>query len=577
MKRLALCTETRFLFVVATLYLAAVGGTAPAFAAWPPDDKHGLLRHLIRVNDEYIRGAMERQSMDAGNVYKGAMFDADSVVSPIGTAQYIQALVCAYVSRESAFYRSEEILVRMEQAAAALVNLQHDDGTIDLLTTNFHSTPDLGFTIFPLALSYTITMKHSHLRYGTFRDRLKHYLLKAGNALAVGGIHTPNHRWVVSAALSWLHSFFPDPRYKARIDQWLAEKIDIDPDGQYHERSTAVYTPITNRSLIDIARNMNYDHVLDAVRRNLDLTFYFVHANGEIATESSRRQDKYLQRNMAGYYFAYNFLALRDKDARYSGMVEYIRNTVPEDHLHYMLPQFVADPGLMEPLPDPTPIPIRYHKHFSYSDMVRIRDGDVDMSVISHNPTFFTFFKGEAALEGVRLSTAFFGKGQFLGEHLEKQGDTYVLTSTLEGPYYQPLPPDKIPAGTDAWTEVPRTERMQSEVQTLRTKILITPRRGKATIRVVVDGPKNLPVTLELGFRSAGGFENVYPKAGIGNAFFPGAGAYVTYRKGDDVIRVGPGIVAHKWTQLRGALPKLQADCVYLTAYAPCDFELTIE
>jgi len=43
------------------------------------------------------------------------------------------------------------------------------------------------------------------------------------------------------------------------------------------------------------------------------------------------------------------------------------------------------------------------------------------------------------------------------------------------------------------------------------------------------------------------------------------------------MIKIGPGKGSHKWTQLRGALPKLQADCLYFTNYAPCEFEFTIE
>jgi hypothetical protein len=406
---------------------------------------------------------------------------------------------------------------------------------------------------------------------------LKQYLLKAGEALSSGGIHTPNHRWVVCAALAWVNSFFPDDKYKRRAEQWLAEKIDIDPDGQYNERSTAVYTPVTNRSLIDVARKMKIDYLYDVVRRNLDLTFYLVHSNGEIVTETSNRQDKYLQRNMSGYYLAYNHMALLDNDGRYSGMVRYIEETVPPSHLVYMLPLFLEDRSLLNPLPQPQPIPTNYHRHFSYSDMVRIRDGIVDMTVITGNPAFFTFFKGDAALEAVRLSSAFFGKGQFQSQKMVKEGNTYILSSVLEGPYYQPLPREKIPADGDAWTKVPRTERTQSEVQKLHTKVEITPENGKATVRISVEGPENLPVTLELGFRTAGEFDNAVPKQGVSGAWIAKDGEYTVYRAGRDSIRVGPGVRTHRWTQLRGALPKLEADCLYFTLYAPGEFEFTIE
>ena len=542
-----------------------------------PDDRMNLQRRLLEINDQLIPAEMARQSLNEAKTYYGALFDADSVVSPIRTAQFLQTLMCSYVSHGSRYYHSPEILNRLTLAAGALLDLQHDDGTIDLLTTNFHSTPDLGFTIFPVAHAYGIMLKNEDLEYGEFPRMVRRYLLKAGDALSVGGIHTPNHRWVVSAALAWIHSFFPDPKYVKRVNQWLAEKIDIDPDGQYNERSTAVYTPVTNRCLLDIARKLKMDYLYDVVRKNLDMTFYFVHSNGEIATESSNRQDKYIRSNMSKYYHAYNFMALHDESEAYSGMVKYITSTVPDSHLHYMLPIFMEDPAQMQDLPPPAPVPDRYHKYFKFSDMVRIRDGEVDMSIITGNSTFFTLFKGQAALEAVRLSAAFFGKGQFSAQTMEKTDDGYILSSTILGPYYQPLPKEKIPNDTDAWTKVPRSERQHSEVQVLTTRVHVKHAGKKAIIRISVDGPENLPVTLEFGFRSGGTLENVVSKDGVEKAYLAINNKYAVYSNGEDTLKIGPGVVEHKWTQLRGALPKLDADCVYFTKYAPCEFEFTIE
>ncbi len=231
----------------------------------------------------------------------------------------------------------------------------------------------------------------------------------------------------------------------------------------------------------------------------------------------------------------------------------------------------------LQDLPEATPPPTSYHQYFKHSDMVRIREAEVDMSILTNNPTFFTFFKGEAALEAVRLSSAFFGKGQFESAQLEKDGETYILSSTIYGPYYQPLPKEKIPKDAEAWSKVPRTEREQSEVQTLHTKIYLTPGINSTSVKVSVDGPKNLPVTLELAFRLGGTIQPVTPKKGVDHTFLIKDGEYATYQKGNDRIKIGPGVGTHKWTQLRGALPKLQADCLYFTKYAPWEFEFTIE
>ena len=138
-------------------------------------------------------------------------------------------------------------------------------------------------------------------------------------------------------------------------------------------------------------------------------------------------------------------------------------------------------------------------------------------------------------------------------------------------------PKDKIPKEGEAWGQVPRTQREQSEIQTLHSKIYITESNGKAKIKISVDGPKNLPVTLELGFRSGGEFTNVAKKHGVDGVFLIKNEEFATYENADDIIKIGKGVVKHKWTQLRGALPKLQADCLYFTNYAPCEFEFTIE
>lgn len=539
--------------------------------------RENLLTGLIRNNDEAVPNVLAHQWTSRDDRYYGAVFNGDSVVNPIGTAGMIQTLMCSYVSPVSKYFHSREILGRMMLAAEGLLNLQHEDGTIDLVSTNFHSTPDLGFAIYPVALAYSIMLQNNQLEYGELGPLLREFMLNAGKALSTGGVHTPNHRWVVSGALAWIHSFFPDPAYKSRILQWLAEKIDIDPDGQYHERSTAVYTPVTNNSLIDIARKMGMDEIYEAVRKNLDMTFYYVRSNGEIATESSNRQDKFLQANMSGYFHAYNFMALLDRNGKYAGMTGYISKTVTTKQLGYMLPYLLEDSSLLNELPEAEALPESYHKHFAYSDIVRIREGNTDMSVITANTTFFTFFKGNAALEAVRLASAFFGRGQFQSTRLEKEGETYILSSVIYGPYYQPLPNERIPKEGESWGLVSRMEREQSEIQTLSVKVYITPQGKKASVRIVVDGPENLPVALELAFREGGTFEGVTPGKGAEQAYLAANGKSFTYTYGKDSIRVGPGKREHNWTQLRGALPKLQAASVYFTAYGPCEFNFTIE
>ena len=48
--------------------------------------------------------------------------------------------------------------------------------------------------------------------------------------------------------------FFPSPKLISRIEVWLNEGIDLDPDGQYSERSVGSYSHICNEMFITMGR-----------------------------------------------------------------------------------------------------------------------------------------------------------------------------------------------------------------------------------------------------------------------------------------------------------------------------------
>ena len=99
---------------------------------------------------------------------------------------------------------------------------------------------------------------------------------------------------------------------------------------------------------------------------------------------------------------------------------------------------------------------------------------------------------------------------------------------------------------------------------------------GVFKITISVSGTDNVPVAVEFAFRKGGRFNDLEAVKGIENAYLAKEDEMIKYTYGSDTITFGPGLREHAWTQLRGALPKLDADCVYMTGFTPFDAVIEI-
>ena len=544
---------------------------ARSYAA-APDTKPSWLLEVIKANDQQIGQIRVYRVKESANPAFGGVKDGEEIPNPQSTADFVRRNACAISCPESTFYRSKELLAETGQAVQYLLKIQHSDGTIDLPATNFHSTPDTGFIVKRLTTAYTLLNRSGTPGLETVLPSLKTFLQRAGEALTVGGIHTPNHRWVVSAALTKLNTLWPDVRYVNRIEQWLAEHIDMDEDGQFNERSTLIYSPLTDRLLITIAKGMNKPELLDYVRRNLAMTLYYIHPNGEVVSDASGRQDKALVGTLEGYYYPARFMALRDKNGELAALCRQIEKTVLLKGV-YFLDYYLEDPTFWSELPADKPLPTNYVKSFPHSGLVRVRRGNWDSTILKTSPVFLTFSKGEAVLQGLRVSASFFGKGQFQTEKIEKQGDSWVLSQSLDGPYYQPIAKEAIdPAGD--WVKMPQANRNKTEVQHYEAKVTIRETSNGMEADIQITGTENVPVSVELIFRAGGTLAGVtkHPTRANSHLLQSDSGSYTVQ---NDTITFGPGKALHKGVVLRGALPPMDAPTVYLTGFTP--FQHTIK
>ncbi len=529
---------------------------------------------LNYYSDQYAETVMPRQMLDRTHDDFGGFPDQYDIYYPNYTAGVIERLTTVYASDRSSLFLNDTVLQQLQNAITFMLNHQHPDGTIDLLSTNFHSTPDLAFAIEPIARSFKILTQQGKQETQEVRDLMQTFLKRGGEALVVGGVHTPNHRWVVSMALSRLYDLFGDDRYVQRIDQWLDEGIDIDAEGQFTERSTGIYSPLTDRCFITIARLLDRPDLLDPVRKNLDMSMYYLHPNGEVVTEASRRQDQYRPRLPWPYYYPYRYMAIHDDNDTYGAIALQLQNQLGARVLSGTLSHFLEEKSLWRKLPLGE-VPSKYERHFPESELVRFRDGEWDATILAKNSTLLTMHHANTVLQGLRISSAFFGKGQMIADTLILEEDHYTLRQELEGPYYQPFHKDSV-TGDGIWEDMPRENREQSEVQSIVYEVQVTPHGADSmVVEIQLTGTDHVPVAVELSFREPGYFENTTPDNTDPSIHFLSED-YGSFGDEESRIYFGPGLKEHSWTALRGAEKKIEGKSVYLTGYTPFHHTLYI-
>jgi hypothetical protein len=411
----------------------------------------------------------------------------------------------------------------------------------------------------------------------TIVAKMKTFILKSGDGLATGGVHTPNHRWVISAALARINKLYPDKKYVARIEDWLGEGVYINEDGNYPERSR-IYSGVENEAFLTIGRLLNNPALFNAVRKNLDTSYYYMEPNGDMVTTDSRRQDQYIGKRIISYYPFYRYLAIRDNNGKFAAIAKQIESFegFEEGILNDLLFHFLENPLLQNEMPAAVTPPVSYEKLFTASHLLRMRRGDttstffggVDWPLIiasgrSNSPNIFSFRKGKAVLKYLRLSSGFFSMGYFYSNGLKKENNKYVLYKKLEVPYYQPLPKNLRNAKGDYtlspsiddrfWNKMAFDKRPVSNVKKLETTVTLAENNGRNELNFMVTGMAGINVTIELCFKEGGQLSGVTDINDPNDNHFLEKGNSARYEYKGDVIDFGPGALADKnITRLEG-------------------------
>lgn len=465
----------------------------------------------------------------------------------------MKTLVAAYRSPESALHGSGQAVAAALTHLRALRSLQTASGLF-AGGDNVQSPPDSAFTVNDVCDAYVLAADAGP-ELGEVTAALADIAGTATASLLTGGVHTPNHRWEMSAALARLHRSFPDDRLLDRVEEWLAEGVDIDTEGLYSERSAVYASIVTNPSLLLLAEVLGRTDLLETVERNLAATLDLIRPDGTVETVHSRRQDQSHPFPLAHYLPHYRLLAIRTGRGDFARAARLAAADGIDDP--DLLAQTLLTPELCRALPAPDAEKLPRDRYLPTAHLAvhaaatahtvvyggsdvpehrRIRSG------LACNPTFLCMFAGAAVLDAVRLSRGFFDLGPFRAADMEQLADhRYRLTQTLTTAYYQPLPKDRrrddgayrlVDEGRFS-AAMAFPDRPQDEVSHT-TRVEVDLREDGADLRIDISGPP-VPWALELTFRPGGEPQGAVP---LGDGRWCLTTEPLTYRVGDDEIRV---------------------------------------
>ncbi|WP_435354097.1 hypothetical protein [Emticicia sp. SJ17W-69] len=547
---------TRQKFLKQCLGIGTLLTFSPNFA-WSAENDDHFFEKVVKANNQEVEKLLKALEPDITDIRRRLGFDFAN-------------LSAALAEPTSYFYQKENLVPFMSKILHFLIKYQKTDGTLDL--GNLASPPDTAFILEPLCVADAILRKLTMPSLSEVKGLLKDFILKSGEAMRTGGVHTPNHRWVISAALARINDLYPDKKYVKRIDEWLSENIFMDADGHYLERSM-IYGEVTNNCLITMARLLKRPKLYDYVRKNLNMTYFYIEPNGEIVTNDSRRQDQFIGMDVLPFYLDYRHMALHDNNATFAAISKQIEATkgFEEKTMPDMLAFFVEDLELRKVLPKPAKLNTNFEQFFKTTNLVRIRREDTTLTIFggtdkptiigsgrSTSPNFFSFRKGEAILKYMRFSTDFFSTGYFRSDEVKKEGKKYILSQRIEAPYYQPLPEKfkradgnyKHSPSTDGrfWNKMDFQNRPQSNIKSIETIIAIEEKNGSAELNFQVKGAENVKVTIEFCFKEGGQFIGLKQLDALNNYTLEnGIGEY---QFGKDSIKFGEGTFKHN--KLRG-------------------------
>jgi hypothetical protein len=524
------------------------------------------LPRLVAQTEAYLAGQ---------DLQTGAMIRADWGIDDPGATASLVALClwtqCLSVQFPTKVTPSTNMFASTTRAIDYLESVQRVSGLTDLRDCNYDSSPDAGFilqAICPPLLQARETTLSAEWR--DLAERFEAFARRMTEGARVGGFHTPNHRWVISAGLALADQLFPDIPVRETIDAYLAEGIDLDAEGFYIEHSAGVYDAICNKSLIILADALDRPELLDIVRRNLVANLALFHADGTVETGLSRRQDYGTLSVPSGLILPYLRLGFPE-------IAAWLQTIAPIDA--YSATQYLLQHG--EPTEVQPTSPSHGVTHFETNQLVRVQRPTFSASFFGGMSRLLNIKSGQAYLASVSIHQSYFGVGQFIPDDLTYEadgtitllshGERYPYRPGYEQPLGRPVPPEH-------YREM-RAERTIRRVPLAKSELIVhETENGFALHFRTLTGLDRATVQIAFDFAAGGVWET------NDTCFLPQSGQIIFLKSGSGTMHYGknsitlsPGADGHRMWKMRDAEPAAPGLVrVLMTFTTPVDHHFTI-
>ncbi len=532
------------------------------------------LNHFLNTAEKLTADFMRTQVLDKQDLQYGGMRQA--ILNPKSTIFIVADALSAYYCEKSRYYHSKEVLGAVQLALDFAARTQNDNGTYDYPVCNFQSAADTSFCFQPLILGFRLVKKYGAGRAETpvLLKKYKTLLHKAAEGIRDGGFHTPNHRWAISAALMQSANLFADePEFamslKKRAQEYLAERIDIDEDGMYAERSTGNYNAVVNNALLSLYLETGDDQFLNDVVRNLKMMLYYLDPDHTIFTQNSTRQDKGKLEYLDKYFMQYLFAACRTADPE----LDAAAHQILEDNLARgdLAPEGGAYLMLYDDMRQHTfthcGFPAEYRKDFHSAGVLRMQSKNYTYTAIKDKSSFL-FFKSGTAQFYLKIGEAVCEKRYFIPDTMQVTDHGCVLSETFESWYYQPFGEYQ---GTTDWWKMDNTRRKKIHPDTIRTTLTVEEEEDGLDFTLKTEGLKGMPLRLFICVPGDAFLanEHIFIQAKPGESMVL-RDSMLTVKTPEQDFEIGPGFGEHAFAgHYSGEERNDYSFTVFFNAYTP--------